>query len=61
MSERTVTLEIPKALWEWTERTAVATQRPRSDDWTELAHLQPRATKLETSFQMECRRHTYHR
>lgn len=28
MSEQTVTLELPETLWEWAERTAVATKRP---------------------------------
>jgi hypothetical protein len=28
MSEQMITLELPKALWEWAERTATTTQRP---------------------------------
>lgn len=28
MSEQIVTLELPKPLWEWAERTAAVTQRP---------------------------------
>jgi len=28
MSEQTVTLELPKPVWEWAERTAAVTQRP---------------------------------
>ena len=28
MSEQTVTLELPKPLWEWAQRTAAVTQRP---------------------------------
>lgn len=28
MSEQTVTLELPKSLWEWAQRTAATTQRP---------------------------------